>query len=145
MHISSIGSFSEVEKLNCRSALLGTASLPAKKRQTLQRKSDIIGMDAEILDGCGHRSLRVDVCGRCPQHRHQYHEEATTTPNRESVVRRVCGTPTVVQRLRQLESAVRKRPVFRSDRDYHRCKRNGTGFASLFASPDRKSTRLNSS
>src|ERR1035438_10824007 len=127
MHISSIGSFSEVEKLNCRSALLGTASLPAKKRQTLQRKSDIIGMDAEILDGCGHRSRTLDVCGRCSQHRHPYHEDATTTPSRESVVRRVCGTSAIVQRPQQLESAVRKRPVFRSDRGYHRLRRNRNG------------------
>jgi hypothetical protein len=94
MHISSIGPASEIHRteLPVDAFLLITASLPAKKRQTLQRKSDIIGMDAEISDGCGHRTRILDVCGRCSQHRRPYHEDATSTPNRESVVRRVWGT-----------------------------------------------------
>jgi hypothetical protein len=43
--------------------------------------------------------------------------------------------PAVAQRLGGLESPVRKCPVFRFDRDYHRWIGNGTRLASLFACP----------
>jgi hypothetical protein len=110
-------------------------SLPTKKHEVCAR-SDIIGTGEEILDGCGHYSHTLDVCGRCSRHcinvtRRHYELKPRVSclaPPAGMAVRRISGFDS-------LESVVRKRPVFCSDRDYHRFRRNGTGLASLFASP----------
>jgi hypothetical protein len=132
-----LGSASEIQRteLPVGAFLLVTASLPAKKHKPCganQTLSEWMRKYWTVADIAFEHWTFADVALNIGIN-------ITKTPLRTQTESQLfaatAAAPAVVQRLRQLESAVRKRPVFRSVRDHHRWRRNGTGFASLFASP----------
>jgi hypothetical protein len=79
--------------------------------------ADLIGIDAEELDTCGHGCLKLDVCGRCSRYGYQIRWQ----PARNWSISRPAQSENV--------------QVFARARAMIVWDKNGTGLAGVFAGP----------